>query len=395
MMSVAQPKRRRPSKKTQSWNWYLLVILGCAVVVLGFFVRFLVRDREPEVDFSVRLLELAAARGAGPERVAADQPIRKVDGKFVRSWQIAVPNRVAMEALSGDIVAEATARRVAVSEGPELDHDTGNLRVDFENETFDIQLVIAASQHQAAIQATPVPTQRAPPTATPRPEAGPGDRGRLAILLDDAGQSLDLVSFAATLPDAVAVAVMPFLPYSSDVAAEMYRAGHEVWLHLPMEPEDYPARDPGLGAVLVAMPESEIRATVHSALNSVPHVVGVNNHMGSRATADLRTMTWVMQELKARNMAFIDSRTTKETVAEDAAQSQGVPSNRRHVFLDNERSAKAVRKQLAEAVYRCRLEGEVIAIGHLTEVTVKVLAGELPGLSERGADLVAPSELVR
>jgi polysaccharide deacetylase 2 family uncharacterized protein YibQ len=102
-----------------------------------------------------------------------------------------------------------------------------------------------------------------------------------------------------------------------------------------------------------------------------------------------------MQELKGRNMAFIDSRTTPETVAEDAARAQGVPSNRRHVFLDNDRTAEAVRTQLAEAIHRCRLDGEAIAIGHFTEVTVKVLAGELPGLSKRGAQLVRPSELVR
>jgi polysaccharide deacetylase 2 family uncharacterized protein YibQ len=347
------------------------------------------------VDFGTRLLELAAARGAGPERVVADQPIRKIDERFVRYWQIAIPNRDAMEALSGDIVSEATARRGSISEGPVFVQDTGRLRVDFKYEAFDIQLVIAEPTRQAALPPTPVPTPRPPPTATSRPEPGPDDRGRLAILLDDAGQSLDLVSLAASLPDAVAVAVMPFLPHSSEVAARMHRSGHEVWLHLPMEPGDYPASDPGPGAVLVDMPESEIRSTVHAALNNVPHVVGVNNHMGSRATAHLRTMTWVMQELKAREMAFIDSRTTRETVAEDAARSQGVSANRRHVFLDNERSAAAVRRQLAEAVYLSRLQGEAIAIGHLAEVTVKVLAGELPGLSARGADLVPPSELVR
>jgi polysaccharide deacetylase 2 family uncharacterized protein YibQ len=394
-MSAASRKRKISRKTSQKWDRYLLVMLGCALVVLTSFIWYLVRHRESDVDFGVRLLEMAAARGAGPDRIAADQPIRKVDDRFVRSWQIATPNRAALEALAGDIVAEATLLRGAVSEGPELKHDTGHLQVEFETEVFDIQLVVAAPRRQSAREPTPVPTEPPPPTATPRPEPGPGDRGRLAILLDDAGQSVELVPLAATLPVEVAVAVMPFLPYSSEVAAEVHRSGHEVWLHLPMEPEGYPATDPGLGAVLVEMPESEIRATVHAALNNVPHAVGVNNHMGSRATAHLRTMTWVMQELKVRGMAFIDSRTTPETVAEYAARSQGVPSNRRHVFLDNDRSARAIRKQLAEAIYRSRLEGEVIAIGHLTEVTVKVLAGELPGISERGADLVAPSALVR
>jgi polysaccharide deacetylase 2 family uncharacterized protein YibQ len=117
--------------------------------------------------------------------------------------------------------------------------------------------------------------------------------------------------------------------------------------------------------------------------------------MGSKATADLKTMTWVMQELKARDMAFIDSRTTIHTVAEEAARAQGVPTNRRHVFLDNERSAAAIRTQLDEAVYRSRLEGEIIAIGHIDKVTINVLSRELPDLGERGADLVKPSDLVR
>jgi polysaccharide deacetylase 2 family uncharacterized protein YibQ len=162
-----------------------------------------------------------------------------------------------------------------------------------------------------------------------------------------------------------------------------------------MEPENYPANDPGPGALLMAMTTDELRTTVHSAINNIPHAVGVNNHMGSKATADLKMMTWIMQELKTRDMAFIDSRTTVKTVAEEAAQAQGVPTNRRHVFLDNERSASAIRAQLEEAIYRCRMEGEIIAIGHLDKVTIEVLAQELPGLAKRGADLVNPTDLVR
>jgi polysaccharide deacetylase 2 family uncharacterized protein YibQ len=117
--------------------------------------------------------------------------------------------------------------------------------------------------------------------------------------------------------------------------------------------------------------------------------------MGSQATADLKMMTWIMQELKTRGLSFIDSRTTVNTVAEEAARAQGVPTNRRHVFLDNVRSAAAIRKQLDEAVYRCRMEGEIIAIGHLDKVTLQVLFEDLPGISARGADLVKPTDLVR
>jgi hypothetical protein len=331
--------------------------------------------------------------------VAADQPIRKVEGVFVRSWQIGLPDRRSLEALIGDIAAESGRWEGRIREAPVIRGDTAHLRLDLGVEAFDIQLVVVRPDLQPdriaelAPTATPVPTPR--PTATPRPTPDPSARGRLAILLDDAGQNDDLVAAAVDLPEQIAVAVLPFLPRSSHVAAEMHRAGHEVWLHLPMEPQGYPAKDPGPGAIFVDMSDDEIRNTVLSALANVPHAVGVNNHMGSRATADLRTMTWVMQQLAGRGMAFIDSRTTRRTVAEEAARAQGVKTNRRHVFLDNQRTGESVRRQLDEAVYRSRIEGEIIAIGHLAPVTVEVLATELPRLSARGADLVRPSALVR
>jgi polysaccharide deacetylase 2 family uncharacterized protein YibQ len=143
------------------------------------------------------------------------------------------------------------------------------------------------------------------------------------------------------------------------------------------------------------MTEDEIRTTVRSALNNVPHVVGVNHHMGSKASADLRTMTWVMQEISVRGLAYVDSRTSVRTVAEDAARAQGVPTGRRHVFLDNERERPAIRRQLAEAIYRARMEGSAIAIGHMARVTIEVLEDELPRVKDLGADLVPPSKLCR
>jgi polysaccharide deacetylase 2 family uncharacterized protein YibQ len=239
-------------------------------------------------------------------------------------------------------------------------------------------------------------TRRPSPTPVPTatPTLPPQRRGRLAILLDDAGQNLDLVPRLERLPQQVAVAVLPFLPASSETAVRLHEAGHEVWLHLPMEPEGYPRRNPGPGAVLTSMSEAEIRATVRSAINNVPFIVGVNNHEGSRATANLRVMTWVMQELAARGLAFIDSRTTKYTVAEDAARAQGIPAGRRKVFLDNQRNPAAVHRQLDHAVYLARRDGTAIAIGHCNAVTVSVLEAEAPRLWKRKVDLVPPSKLV-
>jgi hypothetical protein len=130
-------------------------------------------------------------------------------------------------------------------------------------------------------------------------------------------------------------------------------------------------------------------------MNSVPHVVGVNNHMGSKATADLRTMTWVLQEIAVRGLYFADSRTTAATVAEDAARAQGVPTARRHVFLDNDQSPAAIQRQLETAVELARLDGWAVAIGHVHPTTVSVLEERWELLRHLGADPVAPSEVVR
>jgi len=390
--------RKRSGKVRSRRRRALLAVFGLGIVGAIALLVYL-RGREapaPPADFGAVLLELAATRGADPERVAADEPIRKVDGVFVRSWQIAVPNRTAMAALGKDIVAAASARRATATSPAAVSDDTTRVRVDFGSEAFDVLLIVAKPVRVAELAPTAAATPRpAAPTATPRPRPAPGARGRLAILLDDAGQNVDLLPAAAKLPPEVAVAVLPFLPHSAEVAETLHGSGHEIWLHLPMEPEGYPGNDPGPGAVLVSMAESDIRSAVHAAINSVPHAVGVNNHMGSRASADLRVMTWVMQELRARGLAFIDSRTSRDTVAEDAARALGVPAGRRHVFLDNTRSSGAIRAQLDEAVERCRLDGSTIAIGHLDPITVQTLTQELPGLAKRGADLVRPSALLR
>ncbi len=387
------PRRRKRSTGLQRAlvAAALLAVLGVAGWLLvrgGGGARLRSHAPAAGAGHGARLHELAERRGAGSGDVVADRPIRKERGVFVRTWRITLPDEAAVRALAQDLEAEAQRWRATVSRPPAERGDVVRLRLDLGVEAFDVHL---DARPRRVARATPVPVT---PTATARPQPRPGATGRLAILLDDAGQSLDLVPRAAALPSPVAVAVLPFLPHSADTAARMHDAGHEVWLHLPMEPDDYPRDNPGPGAILVSMKESEIRMAVRSALNNVPFIVGVNNHMGSKATADLRTMTWVMQEIGGRGLAFIDSRTTAATVAEDAARAQGVPTGRRRVFLDNTSSPAAIRAQLEEAVYQARLEGEAIAIGHLHPSTVKVLAAELPGLAARHAILVPPSKLV-
>jgi polysaccharide deacetylase 2 family uncharacterized protein YibQ len=388
---VSASKKRKAGQDPPRFP--LAAVAVIAVVVLSALIWHLVRgdgDRTP-APFDARLFELAAGRGVADNAISADDPIRKVGEVFVRTWRFGFPSRAARDGFLGDLEIEAAQRGASIAFPEELGAETIDLQVGFEVEVFDLQLALQGQPPPTAPPAEPTVV----PTPTPKPQPAPDARGRLAILLDDGGQKLDLVPAAAALPTEIGFAILPFLPKSSETANALHEAGHEIWLHLPMEPQKYPEDDPGPGAVLMSMTAGELRNAVHSAINNIPHAVGVNNHMGSRATADLKTMTWIMQELKVRNLAFIDSRTTVRTVAEEAARAQGVPTNRRHVFLDNERSPAAIRKQLEEAVFRSRMEGEIIAIGHIDEVTIEVLSQELPGLAKRKADLVKPTDLVR
>ncbi len=336
-------------------------------------------------EFGDRVRAIAERHGAARDAVQADASIEKVDGEFVRHWTVEMSDPESAVRLADGLEAEArrwdgTTRRDVSG------HDGIAMRIDLGVEVFDVNILLPGTEVVAAREPTPTPE--------PRRRPAPGSRGRLAVILDDAGNSLEQLDAVAALPAPVAVAVLPHLPHSSRWAARMHDAGHEVLLHLPMEPED-PSGRPGPGAVRVAMHENEIRMAVRSALNSVPHVVGVNNHMGSKATADLRTMTWVLQELSVRGLFFVDSRTTVATVAEDAARAQGVPTARRHVFLDNDQRPAAIKRQLEEAVELARLDGWALAIGHVRASTVTVLAETWPMLRHLGADPVAPSEVVR
>lgn len=393
-------RRKKPSANASRNAWWLrpipwIVAAGVVVVLALWWVLQPGEDarRETAGGFEVELLKTAERHGVSGGDLVVDAEIRKIDGIFVRTWKLRFADTASREEFIAEIRILDDRDDIGVT-GP-VDNVGGmiSLRIDHGVEAYELELAVARPrQDYSQLEPVAAPTLPAP-TATPRPEPPEGARGRLAILLDDAGQKMDLVSLAGALPPEVGVAVLPFLPYSTESALAFHEAGHEVWLHLPMEAVG--GKDPGPGALTTEMSDAELHDAVFMAVNNIPHVVGVNNHMGSRATADLKMMTWVMQDLASMDLAFLDSRTTVETVAEEAARAQGVKTGRRHVFLDNQRDRGAISAQLAEAVYRSRMEGEIVAIGHLTEVTVSVLADELPGLSERRVTLVRPTALLR
>ena len=236
-----------------------------------------------------------------------------------------------------------------------------------------------------------------PQPVAKRPETGVKPRvlgARLAIVLDDAGASMDIVREIQELPSSVAVAVLPNAVRSAEVARGLGALGREMLLHMPMEPVGNQGPGPGEGAVEVGLPADEIRLRVEHALGVVAGARGMNNHMGSRATADQAAMRAVMAVLRARGLYFLDSRTTSDSVAERVAREEGIPALRRDVFLDVVSEPDAIRRALEQAVARARAQGSAVAIGHVHPLTIEILAHELPRL---GPDvrLVRPSQLLR
>ncbi len=218
---------------------------------------------------------------------------------------------------------------------------------------------------------------------------------RIAIVIDDLGDSLDTARKVLALEPAVTVAVMPFRDASAAVAAAAVAGGREVILHLPLEPERGAAMAGGSGFLRTAMGPDRLESQLERDLRAVPYIVGVNGHMGSRFTSDPRAMRTLLAALRARGLFFLDSKTSPESVAADVAAGLQVPFAERNVFLDHDPSPAAVARALAAVAQMARAAGHAIAIGHPHASTLAALATWLPEAARQGFELVPVSALVR
>jgi polysaccharide deacetylase 2 family uncharacterized protein YibQ len=216
---------------------------------------------------------------------------------------------------------------------------------------------------------------------------------RMAIVIDDLGNDPAQADALFRLSYPLTLSVLPHLSNSGEIAEEAHRRGYQVLLHLPMastggEKDEAIQLHPGMDSGSVAQ-------TFAAMLDTVPYAVGVNNHEGSRGTSDSKLMSELMPLLRERKMFFVDSRTTAATVAETAAHAAGVPATSRNVFLDDDQSPAAIRKQFALAIRDAREKGSALAIGHPHPETLQVLAEMLPVAERQRVTLVFASNLVR
>lgn len=244
--------------------------------------------------------------------------------------------------------------------------------------------------------APPMPTVEPPISETPAPleAVKPPVRPRLAIIIDDMGPDIKKLAELLEVRGQLTIAVMPNMKDSGRISTLASSRGLDVIVHMPMEPRELLEHNPGGGALLVAMSPEEIREKVEEGMKTVPDAIGINNHMGSRFTEDEKRMREVLKVVKKKDMLFVDSRTTSNSVAGRVARDLGVPSADRNVFLDNTRDVEYIKAQLKEAARLARRGGRAIAIGHPYPETIKALREAVPGLAADGVDVVGVSEIV-
>lgn len=219
-------------------------------------------------------------------------------------------------------------------------------------------------------------------------------KGELAIIIDDFGYNQEPIEAFVNLNRPLTFAVLPYRPYSNEAASRALAAGQQVILHLPMEPLSEKEESEAI-TVAVNMGDEEIQRIVAKAVTAVPGIIGVNNHQGSRATADRRVMRDTLGILKRQNLFFIDSRTNGQSIGADTARQMGVLSGENELFLDNSSDAAQIKKQLSTAGDLALKYGAATVIGHARLTTATALREALPDLEKRGIRLVFVSKLVK
>ncbi len=203
------------------------------------------------------------------------------------------------------------------------------------------------------------------------------ERPKVAIIIDDMGHNPHIDRLFFRLEPTLAFAFLPYARYSKGLAVEAKRSGHDVLVHIPMEP-DNPAIDPGPGVLTTSMDLDQLIGALDRAMKQVPGAVGINNHMGSKFTTDRQAMERFLALVRSKGLFFVDSRTTAKTVAYETARSMGVPCAQRAVFLDPEPDRKIVERELKRLVSLAKKRGSAVAIGHPHRITYEVLYKRLP-----------------
>jgi len=235
-----------------------------------------------------------------------------------------------------------------------------------------------------------IPREKKPPKKRP---ADSKQLPRVAIIIDDLGYDKRIAQKFSRLNGGITFSILPHSPQQKAIAGLARDNGLETMLHLPMEPIEYPAVDPGPGTLLTTMTPDQLIRNLEKNLAAVPYIRGVNNHMGSRMTAESSQLYQIFSILKKRNLFFIDSRTTSKTLCKPSARLFQIPFAQRDVFLDHFQDPDFIRRQIKELIRIAQRNGQAVGIGHPYDITYEILREMMPEM-EKKVQLVPASEIV-
>ena len=209
-------------------------------------------------------------------------------------------------------------------------------------------------------------------------------KGIIGIVIDDFGYRNDEISDGFLELDArLTYAIIPGHRYSTSFGEKAVESGYEVIVHMPMENTGKTYGEEEF-VLMTTMDNETIERRLNNAIEEIPTAIGMNNHQGSKASADQNVMSNVAKVMKERGLFFLDSRTTIETIGETTMEIFDVPTARRNIFLDNEDDEETIEKQLMKLVKRSEEVGSAIGIGHVKPKTLNVLSDQIPKLKKKG-----------
>lgn len=373
MLQMASRPPVKRSKKPQGRSFPRSLVLCAWLIALMALGGLLYWGRSTKVE---QRPAQSASQERKPTAAKIAEPPKAVTSKEATQPRLpSAPNQV-----PGQGTGEAPAAKPAASEAsnhPAAGESHG---------TRDGALLASRRPDSAAEE----PSKAIPP---PLPPLTP-PFARVAIVIDDFGQSLEIARRFLEIPLELTFSVLPHQRHTREIAALAHEHHRQVMLHLPMEPRGYPQVNAGRGVLLLSMSDTAIQQALRTAMDCSPHFVGVNNHMGSHFTENMRVMKAVLEEAKKHRFFFVDSYTSSLSVAALVAQEVRIPFRRRDIFLDNKQSESAIRSQLRQLRHRAKIQGTALAIGHPYEVTLRALRQEAEGFAREKIAVVPAGDLV-
>ncbi|MDF2566124.1 MAG: protein of unknown function YibQ [Massilibacillus sp.] len=409
------------SRKTSSKRPW--AILGIAILLIGtyfYFINYENKDKERAMDQIQNYTIEKTGAGTNANFTEKTKQIHTVVDKVLQDKNVTVldttqvSKTVKRQKIEGNISWNARQMPVSIANGAvdelraaldkavnkigakiinvEPDQYNGNavmrLDIGIEDELDGDQITIVADKLYVMQRKTSL-TDKSPPLASKG-----GSKAKLALVIDDFGYTEEPINAYEAIDRPMTFAILPNHPYSKEAANRGYKSGRQIILHLPMEAMSSSAKVEAQ-TINVNISDAEIRAMVNELTEAVPHIIGVNNHQGSKATSNQHVMKVVLNELASKGLFFIDSKTIASSVAYDTAKAVGVKTGENKIFLDNSSDVDEIKRQLMQAGNIALKNGSAIVIGHARLNTAKAIKEFIPELENQGIELVFASDILK